>query len=160
MTSFVIPRLFTNQVGLTKKRFFSELSTLISDTAFQAIVTKKVHQVFFDIKQHQIIVKQHNPTSDQKKKKDQFEAVPKDLFKSQILLPEEFTIRNFFIEKNDEVTSGRTTDTTWFYIMTDGSSQPVIINIDDYSDEQEAKFSITINPFYSQATLHDIFQKP
>jgi len=160
MTSFVIPRMFTNRAGMTKKRFFSDFSTLIADTVFQSIITKKVHQIFFDFDHHQVIVKQHNPKIDEKKKEAQFEAVPKNIFNSKIVFPEEFKVRNFFIEKNDEIKAGSKTNNAWFYIMPDGTSQPVIINIDDDSDGQEAKFSISINPFYSQATLHDTFQKP
>ncbi len=160
MTSFVIPRMFTNRAGMTKKKFFSEFSTMMADTVFQSIIAKKVHQVFFDFDHHQIVVKQHNPKIDEKKKEAQFEAVPKNLFHSQIQLPEGFRIRNFFIEKNDEVKPGAKINDAWFYIMPDGTSQPVIINVDDDSDEHEARFSITINPFYSQATLHDTFQKP
>lgn len=160
MTSFVIPRLFTNRAGMTKKRFFSDFSTLIADTVFQSIINKKVYQVFFDFDHHQVIVKQHNPKIDEKKKEAQFESVPKNLFNSQIYLPESFRIRNFFIEKNDEIKPGAKTNDAWFYIMADGTSQPVIINIDDDSDGHEVKFSISINPFYSQATLHDTFQKP
>ena len=160
MTSFVIPKLFTSRPGMTKKRFFSEFSTLLANTQFQAILNKKVHQVFFDFNHHQIIIKQYNPQINEKNKHSQFEPVPKNLFDSQIKLPQDFIIRNFFIEKTDEIKSGIKIDDAWFYIMPDGSSQPVIINIDDDSDGLEAKFSISINPFYSQATLHDIFQKP
>jgi hypothetical protein len=160
MTSFVIPRMFTNRKGMTQKKFFSDFSTLIADTVFQSIITKKVHQVFFDFNHHKIIIKQHNLNIDEKKKEAQFEAVPKNIFNNQIHLPESFRIRNFFIEKNDEIKPGAKTNDAWFYIMSDGTSQPVIINIDDDSDDQETKFSISINPFYSQATLHDTFQKP
>lgn len=160
MTSFVIPRMFTNRSGMTKKRFFSDFSTLIADTVFQSILSKKVHQIFFDFDHHKIIVKQHNPKIDEKKKEAQFENVPSNTFNSQIALPQDFRIRNFFIEKNDEIKPGSKTLDAWFYIMPDGTSQAVTINIDDDSDGQESKFSIVINPFYSQATLYDAFQKP
>ena len=145
---------------MTKKRFFSNFNSLIIDTMFQAIVTKKVHQIFFDFDHQKVMVKKHNSKIDEKNKHLQFEPVDKNLFNSQIELPQTLTVRNFFVEKKDEIKSGMKMHDAWFYIMPDGSSQPVVINIDDDSDEREAKFSISINPFYSQASLHDTFQKP
>lgn len=158
-TSMVIPRFITNRPGMAQKNFFAEFSTLVADTTYQAIVSKKVHQILFDFDHHKIVVKKHQPMPDEPNKHKQFTQVPKDIFHSQISLPNQFTVRNFVVQGNDEMKSGMTMHDAWFYIMPDGTSQPTTINIEDDTQDTTALFSITINPFYSQATLHDTFQK-
>lgn len=157
--SMVIPRFITNRAGMAQKNFFAEFSTLVADTAHQAIVNKKVHQIYWNFKQNKIIVKRFQKMDDEPNKHNQFVPVPKDVFHSQISVPAQFVVRNFIVQGNDEMSSGLSMNDAWFYIMPDGSSQPTKINIDDDSQDMTTHFSITINPFYSQATLHDTFQK-
>ena len=44
--------------------------------------------------------------------------------------------------------------------MPDGTSQPVIINIVDESDDtiQDFDFSFVINPFYARISVYETFQ--
>jgi competence protein ComGC len=157
--SMAIPRFITNRPGMAQKNFFADFATLVSDTVYQAIVTKKVHQIFWDFDHHQIIVKRHELVSDEKNKHIQFKPLGKDVFHSQIKIPELFLVRNFIVQGNEQMESGVKKHDAWFYIMPDGSSQATTINIDDDTQDTPAKFSITINPFYSQASLHETFQK-
>lgn len=159
-TSLVIPRFLSNRPGAAQKKFFTEFSTLIADTVFQAVINKTVYQVYFDLNKHNITIKKYNPKIENDNKHLKFEPIPKDIFQNQINVPETFSIKNFFVQDKDEFISGMKMNDAWFYIMSDGNSQAVIININDDSDDREAKFSITVNPFYSQVTLHDTFQKP
>lgn len=159
-TSFVIPRFLSNKPRAAQKKFFTEFSTLLSDTVFQAVTNKTVYQIYFDLNKQIIMIKKYNPKIMTDNKHLKFEPIPKDVFKNQISLPSTFSIKNFFVQDKDEFTSGMKMDDAWFYVMPDGNSQAVIINMNDDSDDRETKFSITINPFYSQVTLHDTFQKP
>lgn len=158
-TSMLAPRFITNRPGKLQKQFFSELSMLIADTTYQSIMSKKVYQVFWDFNTHTIAVKKHQKMPGEPNKNRHFVDIPKDIFHSKIKIPEQFTIRNFIVQGKDEMTTGKKLDDAWFFIMPDGTSQPVTINIDDETQDTIAHFSITINPFYSQATLHDHFQK-
>lgn len=159
--SFVIPRFLSSQQGRAKKLFFTEFKTLVTDTMHQAVMKKKVHQIYWDLDHHEIIAKVHDSELNEKSKHDQFKSVPTDIFASKIKLPTHFTIRNFFIQGNeDEMKSGETKHFIWTYIMPDGTSQQVIANIQDENEQHNNRFSITINPFYSQVSLHDTFQKP
>lgn len=159
-TSFVIPRFLSNKPRSAQKKFFTEFSTLVSDTVFQAIMNKTVHQIYFDLNAHHIIVKKYNSKIEADNKHLKFEPLTQDIFQNQMKLPTTFSIQNFFIQNKDEFTPGMKMNDAWFYIMPDGNSQAVIINMNDNSDDRETKFSITVNPFYSQVKLHDTFQKP
>lgn len=156
--SMAIPRFITNKPDTAQKQFFAEFATLVADTAYQAIVTKKVHQIYWNFNTHQIIVKRYENMPDEANIHQRFKPIAKDVFHSQIKYPELFNIRNFFVQGEDLIKPGMIMNDAWLYIMTDGSSQATTINIEDATQEVTTKFSITINPFYSQATLHDRFQ--
>ncbi len=158
--SFTIPRFVNSQKNSTKKHFYQNFSQLISETMHQAILTNKIHQVFFDNNHHKIMIKIFDEKSENQNKHQRFKLIEKDLFKSIIDIPENFIIQNFFINGDDEVKSGAALNEAWFYIMPDGTSQNILINIINQDDPHDNKFSITINPFYSQVSIHDTFQKP
>lgn len=158
--SMAIPRFITNKPGAAQKQFFQEFASLLSDTAYQALNSKTIHQILWDIKHHKIIVKKHIPDPTEKNKHKQFKTLAKDVFHTQLDIPTNFKIINFFINGNDEVKPGMIMDDFWLYVMQDGSCQPTTINLENHDETPLARFSITINPFYSQATLHDVFQKP
>lgn len=159
-TSFVIPRFLNNKPRSAQKKFFTEFNTLIGDTVLQAVKNKTVYQIYFDLNKHKIIIKKYNEKIEEDNKHLKFEIVPKDIFLNEIDLPSAFSIQNFFVQGKDEFSPRIKMNDAWFYIMPDGNSQAVIININDDSDNRETKFSITINPFYSQVKLHDAFQTP
>lgn len=158
--SFTIPRFINSQKGAIKKHFAQDFAKLISNTMHQAILTSKVHQVFFDNNRHEIMIKIFDETSQDQNRHKMFKPVEKNLFNSTMQIPDSFVIQNFFINGEDEVKSGTTMNEAWFYIMPDGTSQHMIINIINQEDQQDNKFCITINPFYSQVSIHDTFQKP
>ncbi len=158
-TSLTIPRFLANKPRAAQKKFFTEFSTLITDTVFQAVMNKTVYQVYFDLNKQTISIKKYNPKIENDNKHLKFDPVSKDIFKNEINIPTTFSIKNFFVQDKDEFISGMKMNDAWFYIMPDGNSQAVIININE-SNDQETKFSITVNPFYSQVRLHDTFQKP
>lgn len=159
-TSFIIPRVFAHKPRAAQKKFFTEFNTLVADTTFQAIMNKVVHQVYFDLNKHTILVKKYNSKIQADNKHAKFESLNKDVFQNQIDFPSAFSIQNFFVQGKDEFISGAHMNDAWFYIMPDGTSQAVIINIHDDSDNTETQCSIAVNPFYSRVTLHDTFQKP
>jgi len=157
--SFAVPRFFSSRKGVVKKEFFSEFALVISDTLHQAIITKKIHQIFVDLDHHEIRVKQHHVMPDETDKHKQFKAVSPGIFHSQMLIPQQLSIKSFYIGDNDAINQGKTIHDVWFYIMPDGTSQAVIINLQDEEEQANNQFSIAINPFYSQVKLHDAFTK-
>jgi type II secretory pathway pseudopilin PulG len=158
MMSFAIPRFLAMQKGRAKNEFFSQFAKLVTDSTHQAIINKKIHQIFWDINQHEIAVKIYDEKSEEKNKHKKFKTIDADVFHTNMKIPDSFKFHNFFINGNDEVQSGSTFNNAWTYIVPDGTSQPVMVNIEDESDNN--KFCITINPFYSQVSLHHAFEKP
>lgn len=156
--SFVIPRFLSSQHGKAKKQFFSEFSALVSHTLYQAVTTKKIHQIFWDIDHHEILAKTFDEKSEEKNKHKQFK--PMLASKNKIKIPDSFLIHNFFIQGDDRIKAGETMHNAWTYIMPDGTSQQLIVNIVNEEEQSNNRFSITINPFYSQVSLHDTFEKP
>ncbi len=158
--SFAVPRFLSSQQGRAKKQFFAEFAVLVSDTMYQAVISKKIHQIFWDLNHHEILVKIYDEHSSEQGKHKKFKAIAPGIFHSKIKFPENFLIRNFFIQGKDEMEAGVTKYTLWSYIMPDGTSQQLLINIQDENEEKNNQFAIKVNPFYSQASLHDTFEKP
>src|SRR3989338_7413699 len=73
---------------------------------------------------------------------------------------------NFFIDTKDEMNLSvgqAKKEKVWFYILPDGTAQPVILNIIDMSEqlsEEERKFSLVLNPFTIQFKEYEKFMQP
>ena len=160
--SFVIPSFFNKGIKSQKQTFISQFNTLVQESLMQAVINGKVYQIFFDFDQHLIIPKIHDLSLPPTNQHQQFSPLPKGAIPEPITLPAHFAVRNFFINGVDEFGSGRTMKTAWFYIMPDGTSQAIIINIESLEDtaSKQYTFSLVINPFYSQVKEYDTFQKP
>lgn len=152
--SLVVPR-FVNRHSTASKRFFADVSSLVADTRFQAITSKKVHQILFDFDNHSIVVKQQQGADDNA---NQFQPLGDVGFATQQVIPQNFVMRNFFINGKDQIKLGFATHDAWIYLMPDGTCQATIINIAD--EQNDTRFSISINPFLSQVSYHDTFQQP
>ncbi len=160
LMSFAIPKFIASQQGRAKKQFFSEFVMLVSSTMHQAIISKKIHQIFWDLDHHEIITKVFDENSQEQDQHKKFKPIAKSTFHSTIKYPESFLIRDFFIQSKNETEPGVTKHHIWTYIMPDGTSQQVLINIQDENEAKNNEFSIQINPFYSQVSLRDTFEKP
>ena len=159
-TSLVIPRLFQNKPGSVKKQFITNFKTLISETLYQAIATQKTHQIFFDLNKQEILVNVYQLNATESSKHSQFKPTNKNSFYNRLAIPSTFIIKNLYINKIDEMAQNKKVNDVYFYIVPDGTCQPVILNIIDEQIEANNNFSISINPFYSQVTEHDTFKSP
>ena len=153
--AFVAPTFMTKK-SVAKQKFIAEFATLMQDTLYQAISTKSIHQVYFDFDNNVIIAKEQNSQKQDSNKHKNFS----DTFIDKVHISPQFTFHNFYIQATDEVQQGKVLHDAWFYIMPDGTSQAVIMNIEDNSQDPSKQFSITINPFYSQVQADETFQKP
>jgi len=126
-----------------------------------AIITEKIHQIFFDLDEKKIMVKIHDPSQPSSNKHEKFAFIQLNSFSKPMNISPDLLFRNFYINGSDEFASGKDMHRMWFYIMPDGTSQSIIMNIEDIeTTSQQNKFSIVINPFYSQVKEYDAFQKP
>jgi len=156
ISSFILPTFLTRGSNAPKIAFCAEFATLMHESLESAIITNKVHQIFFDIDERKVVAKIHEPANAQTSEPDKFVPI-----QNAINIPSSLEIRNFFINDKDDFASGSHISTIFFYIMPDGTSQAIIINIEDVEATlQNNKLSITVNPFYSQLKEYDTFQKP
>lgn len=137
------------------QEFTANLESFVYKVKQQALLSGKTQQVFFDFTENKIISNAYNQSLSDEPKGNRFTQTKI----KPIQLDASFELQNFFIQGNDEVRSGTTRETAWFYIMPDGSSQDVIINF-AYGDEEERKLGIKINPFSAQVFSYDTFQFP
>lgn len=158
--TFVIPTFLSKNAKTPKKLFCAQFNVLMQETLAQAIINNKVHQVFFDFDDRKIIVKSHEPAQPGTTEHDKFVPIPENSYPKVITIPDSLDIKNFFINGKDDFAAGSNVRTIWFYIMPSGTSQSVIINIEDAESTHQNRFAITINPFYSQVKEYDTFQQP
>lgn len=160
LASFAIPTFITKQRDYVKKQFITEFTTLMQNALYESILTKKIHQIYFDIDHRHIMLKVKDESVQADNKHKKFKSVYPT--SSDIIIPENLNIKNFFINNEDEFAAHKKTHEVWFYIMPDGTSQSVIINLEyfDTNNNNTKQFSLFINCFYSQVYQYDTFQKP
>jgi len=160
--AFVVPNIFRTRQGTERKQFISSFEAMLKNAVLESIAQNKVHQIYFDIEKELIQLRIHDSKSTETKTKDQFVKVTDVDFATQISFLKKFNIKNFFINGNDEVSAAAKLQDVLFYIMPDGTSQAVIMNLVDESDDaaQDVNFSLVINPFYARMLVYETFQTP
>lgn len=161
--AFVVPNIFKSNRGAEQKKLLISFKTMVQDATLRAITTNQIHQIFFDITNECIQLRIYDPQSLESNQHKKFRLVKDSQFLTQIPFFKQFVIKNFFINGVDEVKVGNTMYDVSFYIMPDGTSQPIVINCIDENEigsTQNPTFSIVVNPFYARVLTHETFQEP
>ncbi len=161
-----LPNVLGRRDAQERKAFVTQINSIMSEVWLSALQTNKIHKVNFDLKNRKI---------DVSKQTDAFDVERNPVFEHLILYfssnsyrwPEAFDIQQFYAQKVDRIAEGglsRNAEDVWFFVMPGGTSQEVIINIVDQSQNQSEKegkqFGIVLNPFIAQCVMYDSFQKP
>lgn len=164
MAAVVVPNFQRQRASQQRSVFFDRLNALTQLGLQQAIKTGNVYRMsfFFNTRRVELFVAT-NKLDDEGK--PGFERVRRYQLASAITWPETMAIRNFFIEGFDEMKRSMTelTQETWFYIMPEGITQSVIINVSDASDrknERKKEIGLVLNPFSGTFKEYDTFQIP
>jgi len=160
--AFVVPNFFRQQQGVERKEFLNKFEMLVKDAVLLSVIKNKVHQIYYNVTNEVVQIRVHDATSIEANEHKKFAKVDDQDYLTEIKFLKNFKIINFFIDGLDGVASGSTLIDVMFYIMPDGTSQPVVANIIDQSDDvaQDVKFSFVINPFYARIFVYDRFQTP
>ena len=160
--SMVIPNLFRSKQGVVRKEFLSSFESLLKGAVQQAVLTGKVYQVYINNDDKIVQTRVFDSKSSEQNKHKQFTKVNDDQYLQELPLPSQLIVKNFFIGKSDEVIAGSKLQDVWFYIMPDGSCQPILVNMIDQHDytENDFKFSFVISPFYARMSVYESFQTP
>lgn len=163
--AIVVPNLRSRNPGYERKKLFDTLEGIVNVAQLEAVKKNTVHRVFFDLKSRQIRLEAASKETTSGGA-PVYKPASTPSIKSNILMPENLEIKNFFIKGRDELGAarGHSTDTLWFYITPEGVAQEVIINMLDTNDlganNNPAQASAVLNPFTLQFTLYDEFQQP
>jgi prepilin-type N-terminal cleavage/methylation domain-containing protein len=156
MAAIVIPRL-NIRTGRELDLLVDRLANLTAQGYERAILNGTIHRVYFSFKEPAQVELQEAQPLKKGESELQFKKVPADYNKVSFLFDERFIIKNFFIKGHDEAARGVLKD-AFFYILPDGTSQEIIINILDSVTSDEA--GLVLNPFLVKFTVYDTFQKP
>lgn len=162
LTALLVPQFTSMQPAYIRKQFVSKINALVQFGLQQAVITKKVHRILFDIKKReaQLQVESEKSTLE----KIDFEPIKSAYIATNMVWPDSIVIKQLFIEGFDEMKrfTGGKTHTVWFYIIPDGMAQAVVINFVDKEqliDGKPKPVGLVLNPFTVQFKVHHAFQK-
>ena len=164
MAVVIVPNLGTKKAGQERTAFLARLNSLTQLAWQNALVQNKLYKVLFDFKKKTVSLEQETTQKDSKGQ-PKFEPVQVTYLETSIPWPAYLHIKNFFIEGFDEATrfGGRDTGETWFFVVPDGMTQRVVINVTDSEDRDASgrpkKIGLVLNPFNAQFIAHDTFKK-
>lgn len=163
LATLVVPNLRQQRISQQRRAFIDQLNALTQLGFQKAIATNKVHKISFDMKNNRVELKVETSKKDDKGERD-FQRPKGYSLKTTINWPKGITVQNFFIEGTDEMerTFGATVE-AYFYVLPEGISQTVIINLAGAGDkrgERRKEIGLVLNPFSGVFKEYDSFQKP
>ncbi len=161
--TLVVPAIWRTDPVKARRDIRAHLNELTGFAQQQAIISGHNHAVEFDIKQRIVKIMRvaDKTTSDGK---PTFEPIKSIAIKPDMVWPKNLEIKQFFLEGIDEMSRLLTGTTTrvWFFVLPDGMTQTVTLNIVDTKDGIRGKgksVSWVLNPFSAQFKEYDAFQK-
>lgn len=164
MAAVVAPNLGKKKAGQERKEFLARLSSLTQLAWQNALIQNKLHKVDFDFKKKIVSLEQATAQKDSKGQ-PKFEPVKVAHLQTSIPWPDYLQVKNFYIEGFDEASrsASRGMEGAYFYVVPDGMTQRVTINVTDSNDRDSAgrpkKIGLVLNPFNAQFIAHDEFKK-
>jgi type II secretion system protein H len=163
LATIIVPNLGGRLPKYEREAFIAELEGVIRFGWQEAVQSTKMHRVLFDLEKNKIAVQ----VATGKKNRDgtpAFDTVADSYTASELIIPDAFEFREFYINGRNELKRDRDTFKVWFFILPTGMTQEVVINMLDTneSDAQgnEMRVGLVLNPFTAQLKIYDTFQKP
>jgi len=148
-----------------RKNFVAELNNLMSAAWFNGVTRGAIQRITFNFENNTIFIEQQKASDIRPGKEEVYERVKRAYSSTTLSWPKHFRLKNFFIEGFDEVTKygeGSEMKKVYFFIMPDGLTQDVTLNIVDMNHKVSARqgtpFSLALNPFSAQFKEHKHFQ--
>lgn len=147
-----------------REQFIAQLNGLVQCAWQQALTTRSVCKVDFNIKNREVALLLQKLGEQDKNGDPVFAPIKTAYLKTTIRIPEQIDIKQFFIEGFDEMTRSSTKNSTnaWFFVVPDGLTQLVTINLvdtKDLFDNKPRQIGLVLNPFHAQFAVYDSFQK-
>lgn len=165
MAALILPTLQQLQPQSTQREFARRFNELCALSWQHALTSQRVHRIMFDLKKRRMSIEVESAQPETLQKEPTFEPLTINYARTDYTWPQSIAIRQFYINGTERLQQiGVKTDSVWFYIVPDGLTQDVIVNVVDTQevDAQGAslKMGLTVNPFTAQVRRYDTFQKP
>lgn len=163
MAAIVVPNLKPRKAQDERTAFIAQLNSVLSLAWQNALITHSVHRILFDFKKNKVTVEAAAGDKDSQGEQ-KFIPLQHSYVQTTLQWPDYLRIKNFFIEGFDEMSrfAGADTGQTWFFIVPDGLTQRVTINLIDTHDlrsnGRQTKIGLVLNPFTAQFTAYDTFK--
>jgi prepilin-type N-terminal cleavage/methylation domain-containing protein len=165
LATIIVPNFVGVKPWYVRKQFVAQLNALLLFARQHAIVTNKIQKVDFDFGERKVRLFSE---IEKEKGKLEFKLVTSSYINPMVEIPDSLEIKNFYIAGSgfDEMTKfagTRAKGGVWFYLVPEGISQEVIINILDSKDVmfngKPRPIGLVLNPFTAQFKEYDTFQK-
>jgi prepilin-type N-terminal cleavage/methylation domain-containing protein len=158
----IMPNINRSTPRSERDSFIARFNTLLQNAWQQTLVTHKTQQVNVDVGKRTIVVLQESEEKD-RSGEPVFKPITDAPYDTAMTIPEQFIIKQFFIEGFDMMKKFSKTKAIWFYIVPEGMVQDVVINFldkKDTRDGQARQIGLVLNPFTALFKTYDTFQKP
>lgn len=160
----VIPNIQRSTPRYEREEFIARFNTLLQYGWQHALVTHTTQQITVDVEKKLITLLTQVDESDQSGH-PVFKPIVNPVQDTTYSIPDQFSIKQFFIEGFDMMAkfSRAQSASVWFYIISEGMTQDVVINFLDTKDTLDGKprhIGLVLNPFTAQFKEYDTFQKP
>ena len=159
--AIAVPKVGSDSSKKIKKEFVSKINLIVRLAWQNSLITGKIHEVRFDLVNRTIQIR---VKSDKKndKKSEEFENLEFTDLHTSYSWPVKINIKQFFVEGEDKIATfglGEKQElVVWFYIIPDGFSQRVVINLSNDTGQNVDEFSMVLNPFNAQFKEYESFQ--
>jgi len=160
--ALIIPNFRARTPRYERELFVARLGAQVQAAWQHALITRTLHKVVFDLKGRRVWVEYARKGQDEKGQ-PAFRPLKQWHGVGPMQWDERFKFKQFMIEGFDEMdrSTDRATVEVFFYVVPDGLTQEVTINMLDTKDTIERRprpFSLVLNPFTARFEYHDSFQ--
>jgi len=162
----VVPNLRGRNPAAERKQFVAQLNEFMSFAWYNGVTTGKIQKIIFDFEKDTIRLEQQKMQEERPSQETVYELVTRAYTQTTINWPKKYLVKNFFIEGFDEAArygSGRKMKSAYFFLVPDGLTQDIVINVIDMNDRTGARkgkqFSLVLNPFTAHFKEYNDFQQ-
>jgi prepilin-type N-terminal cleavage/methylation domain-containing protein len=158
----IMPNINRSTPRYEREEFIARFNTLLQYAWQQALVTHRIEQISIDVGKKTVVLLQEADEKD-RLANAVFKPIADASQDTTMSIPDQFVIKQFFIEGFDMMKKYSNTKAIWFYIVPEGMAQDVVINFldkKDTRDGQARQVGLVLNPFTAQFKIYDTFQKP
>lgn len=163
MAMVAVPNVQNFLARYNRQQFLGRFDSLVTAGYQRAVRQGTIHKVLIDLAQHTISLWGATGKKDAQSN-DVFAPATESPLTHPCIIPENVTFKQCFIEGFDEIgrfEGNRAAARVWFYMMPDGTTQSVIINmIFNRGKGQSKEIGMILNPFSGRFKVYDAFQKP